>query len=219
MAADIKTARRARKGARKGEKRGARERLLLATINYGQKNGLGDLTLRQLAAALGTSHRMLCYHFGSKEGLLVEVTRAIEAENQREVGRLVADSHLSAVEAMRGAWARAMDPHNSTFLRLYIEVYVQALHGKPHTTDFLNNITRSWLGPLTQLSLHAGVPAKLAPTDARLFLAVARGLLLDLLATGDLEAAEAAYELFLSRYEGLSARHRAKGASRKRTVH
>ena len=58
----------------------ARERLLEATMDYVRKNGVGDLTLRQLAAAVGTSHRMLVYHFGSKEGLFVEVIRSVEAE-------------------------------------------------------------------------------------------------------------------------------------------
>ncbi|MGH3882744.1 MAG: TetR/AcrR family transcriptional regulator [Pseudonocardiaceae bacterium] len=31
-----------------------------------------------IAAALGTSHRILIYHFGSKENLLIEVVRTME---------------------------------------------------------------------------------------------------------------------------------------------
>jgi AcrR family transcriptional regulator len=44
--------------------------------------GIADLSLRQLAAAIGTSHRMLLYHFGSREGLLAAVTRAVEEQQQ-----------------------------------------------------------------------------------------------------------------------------------------
>jgi AcrR family transcriptional regulator len=61
-----------------------RQRLLEAAAAYVTENGVGDRSLRQLAAALGTSHRMLIYHFGSKDGLLVEVSRLME-QRQREL--------------------------------------------------------------------------------------------------------------------------------------
>ena len=60
----------------------ARERLLAAAVRHALDAGIADLSLRQLAAAIGTSHRMLLYHFGSREGLLVAVTQAVE-EQQR----------------------------------------------------------------------------------------------------------------------------------------
>ena len=59
-----------------------RERLLAAAVDYAAEHGLADLSLRSLAAGLGTSHRMLIFHFGSKEGLLVEVVRAVEAQQR-----------------------------------------------------------------------------------------------------------------------------------------
>ena len=42
-------------------------------VDHFVTDGLGDLSLRKIAAAVGTSHRMLLYHFGSKNGLLLEV--------------------------------------------------------------------------------------------------------------------------------------------------
>ena len=42
----------------------ARERLLEAAAHYALESGIADLSLRELAAAIGTSHRMLIYHFG-----------------------------------------------------------------------------------------------------------------------------------------------------------
>src|SRR5215216_6725514 len=56
-----------------------RDRLLAAAIDYVLANGFSNFSLRQLAAAIGTSHRMLIYYFGSKEGLLVAVIRSVEA--------------------------------------------------------------------------------------------------------------------------------------------
>ncbi len=60
----------------------AREQLLERALEFLTGRGMGDISLRELAAALGTSHRMLIYHFGSKEGLFVEVVRASERRQQ-----------------------------------------------------------------------------------------------------------------------------------------
>ena len=46
-----------------------RQRLLDAVVTYFTEEGLADESLRRIAEAIGTSHRMLLYHFGSKDGL------------------------------------------------------------------------------------------------------------------------------------------------------
>jgi hypothetical protein len=50
--------------------------------------------------------------------------------------------------------------------------------------------------------VQAGVSEAIARADARLGLAVVRGLLLDLLATGDRDGVTQAYERFLQLYAG-----------------
>jgi AcrR family transcriptional regulator len=60
----------------------SRADLLDRVITYLADAGVGDRSLRQIAAGAGTSHRMLIYHFGTRDGLLVEVVRAVE-ERQR----------------------------------------------------------------------------------------------------------------------------------------
>ena len=78
----------------------AKARLLAATIDYVAANGMTDRSLREIAAAIGTSHRMLVYHFGSKEGLLVEVVSAVEAEQLQAVAALNDVASLDAPEQM-----------------------------------------------------------------------------------------------------------------------
>ena len=63
----------------------ASARLLDAAIDHSGRNGIGDTSLRGIAEAVGTSHRMLIYHFGSREGLLAEVTREPRAGLERLV--------------------------------------------------------------------------------------------------------------------------------------
>ncbi|MEU1986298.1 TetR/AcrR family transcriptional regulator [Nocardia sp. NPDC019395] len=49
-----------------------RAELLDAVVRYIAEHGLANLSLRPLAAALGTSSRMLIYYFGTKEELLLQ---------------------------------------------------------------------------------------------------------------------------------------------------
>jgi AcrR family transcriptional regulator len=176
----------------------ARERLLAATIEHVAAHGIGDLSLRQLAAAIGTSHRMLVYHFGSKEGLLVEVVRAVEAR-QRQALADVDDS--APAERARRMWRRLADPAMWPLERLFFELYGQALQGRPHTAELLDGIVDDMVRPAAEMLVRHGHPADSAPASARLGVAVVRGLLLDLLATGDRAGVDAAMELFISAYE------------------
>lgn len=179
----------------------AREKLLRAAVEYVAAHGISDLSLRQLAAALGTSHRMLVYHFGSKEGLLVAVVREVERQQRAALAELGTDPDLPPIEQGRRLWRRLTDPALGPYERLFFEVYGQALQGRPHTTALLDGIVETWLGPLTELNLRYGMPEHEARASARLGVAVARGLLLDLLATGDKQGVDEAMEFFVAMYE------------------
>jgi AcrR family transcriptional regulator len=176
-----------------------REQLLDAAVEYAATHGISDLSLRQLAAALGTSHRMLVYHFGSKEGLLVAVVRAVEAQQRAFLAELGTDAGLSPVEQGRRLWERLADPAMWPYEKLFFEVYSQALRGRAHTVDVLDGIVESWLDPAAELA-RDGVPPGTARAAARLGVAVTRGLLLDLLATGDRKGVDEAMDLFLRLY-------------------
>jgi AcrR family transcriptional regulator len=179
----------------------AREKLLRAAVEYVAAHGISDLSLRQLAAALGTSHRMLVYHFGSKEGLLVAVVREVERQQRAALAELGTDPDLPPIEQGRRLWRRLTDPALGPYERLFFEVYGQALQGRPHTTALLDGIVETWLGPLTELNLRYGMAEHEARASARLGVAVARGLLLDLLATGDKQGVDEAMEFFVALYE------------------
>ena len=82
--------------------------------------------------------------------------------------------------------------------KLFFQLYGQALGGTPGTAEFLDGVIDDWLGPLENLLARFGVPEAQRPAQARLGLAVARGLLLDLVTTGDLDAVNAAMTEFLA---------------------
>ncbi|MGB6163997.1 MAG: TetR/AcrR family transcriptional regulator [Pseudonocardiaceae bacterium] len=178
-----------------------KQRLLADTVKYLAANGAADISLRQLAAALGTSHRMLIYHFGSKAGLLIEVVRTME-QRQREIfAELELDADASPPDIARRFWRRLSDPAMWPYARLFFEMYSRALQGNPCAAPLLEGIVESWLGPLTEWNRRQGIPPQAAQATARLGVAVARGLLLDLLATNDREGTEAAMEQFIAMYQ------------------
>jgi AcrR family transcriptional regulator len=170
----------------------ARERLLAAAMERALHGGITDLSLRELAAAIGTSHRMLIYHFGSREGLLNAVTAAVEqaqrtAVSQGEIGT-----------SARQLWDHFSDPQLWPAERLFFELYAHALLGRPGTEGFLDNAIEPWVDMMAAaLQRDAGLDSQTARVQARLGVAVTRGLLLDVLTTGDRGAATEAFERYL----------------------
>jgi AcrR family transcriptional regulator len=177
-----------------------RDRLLEAAVEYAAANGIGDLSLRRLAEALGTSHRMLIYHFGSREGLLVEVVRTVEERQREALAELDAAPDATPEEVGQAMWNRLADESLWPLERLFFELYAQALQGRPHAAPLLDGIVENWLAPATAMALGRGVPADQARAEARLGLAVVRGLLLDLLATRDREGVDEAMKLYLTHW-------------------
>ena len=162
-----------------------RKKLLDAAIEHIANRGISDLSLRELAAAIGTSHRMLIHHFGSREGLWVEVIRAVEERQREALADVVPDPAAGIGAAMRAWWKHISDASLWPNERLFFEVYGQALQGRPGTTELLDGIVDAWIEPAAEGFVAHGVPREAAIAQARLGLAVSRGLLLDLLATGD----------------------------------
>jgi AcrR family transcriptional regulator len=179
-----------------------RQRLLDAVIAHFTAEGLADQSLRHIAQAVGSSHRMLLYHFGSKDGLLLAVVREVEARTQRRLEVLGEDVPGEADAVIRRMWAYLSDPALGDFERLFFALYGRALQGDGSIRSLLDDDVAHWLDANVALTAPWGLPADLARTHARLGLAVTRGLLMDLLATGDRAGVESALEIFARGYAG-----------------
>ena len=179
---------------------GARQRLLRRAVGYAEEHGLSDRSLRQIAEGIGSSHRMLIYHFGSKDGLRLAIVAAVEADQRLFLRRLLADPALDPPAAIRAMWRHLADESLWPHERLFFELYGQALQGRPGTGAFLEGIVDTWVEvPADDAGHRTGDPATVA-ADARLGVAVMRGLLLDLLATGDRRRVDEALDRFADLY-------------------
>ncbi|HET6563207.1 MAG TPA: TetR family transcriptional regulator [Marmoricola sp.] len=168
-----------------------RARLVAGAVELLGREGIGDRSLRSLAESLGTSHRMLLYHFGSREGLLAAVTSAVE-ERQRHVMAVTYDEDRPPLEAAAEYWEQVVS-ETLRYGPLFFELAAHAMQGRPHAASLRTELIGAWLPPLVELVGRLGVPEEEAEAHARLALGAARGLLLDLLVSGDRDGvAEAA---------------------------
>lgn len=155
-------------------------------------NGIGDRSLRELAAAVGSSHRMLLYHFGSREGLLEAIVQEVERRQREVLQELLAETRDPS-ELVRRLWARVSSPELRPFVRLFFESLAHP------TADGAGDRTAPWLEVAEPLVDELGVPFDAA--EVRLGVAVTRGLLVDVLSTGDVEGATQALERFVAMWE------------------
>ena len=168
-----------------GEPGSARKRELLeAAYRYVLSNGLAGMSLRPLAKAIGSSPRVLLFLFGSKEGLI----RALLARaREDELGYLEAlrDGHELAATG-REIWSWLAAPSHRALLALWVEGYARSLVGEPGPwADFGRDTVRDWLELLAARQPAARRVTQAGQDERTLLLAVLRGALLDLLATGD----------------------------------
>ncbi len=178
----------------------ARERELLdRAYEYVLQNGLTSLSLRPLAHAVGSSPRVLLFLFGSKEGLvraLLARARAAELDFLSRVpGGGGADDFASTV---RRVWRWLVDARHRPLLTLWLETYARSLiEPDGPCAGFARQTVEDWLKLLA-----AHQPARLRRSrtcvnERSLALAVLRGALLDLLATGDERRTSAIVEAHL----------------------
>ena len=157
-------------------------------------NGLGDMSLRPLAKEIGSSPRVLLFLFGSKEGLIRALLTRAREDELRYLASLRDRPGLAATG--RDVWAWLADPSHRALLALWVEGYARSLYGEPGPwADFGRDTVRDWLDLLAERQVVAdGADAE---ADRTLLLAVLRGALLDLLATGDVARVTRAVERHL----------------------
>lgn len=162
-----------------------RQELLDGAIEYAIANGIADLSLRPLASALGTQAPVLLHHFGSKEQLLALILNGVR-DRLRTLGR---EAEATETRAGLGAvWAWASDPAQDPFLRSFFEAYALALRHPDRYGEFLGAVVQDWLDePM----------AAVDDISATIAMAAIRGLLLDLLATGQRERVDGAMKRLL----------------------
>ncbi|GHF12393.1 hypothetical protein GCM10014715_80120 [Streptomyces spiralis] len=168
-----------------------RDRILDACVDHALANGLPD-RLEPFAAAAGTSPRMLIYHFGSRDALLRETLGRARRRQRDFVGKLLCPQPDEPyLTTLRRAWLVMTGPGGRPYLSMFGKLREDAQ--QQLWPGFRREATTDWLQPLEDGMRSIG-----RPELATLVLAVVRGLIMDLEATGDAPRVDQAFDDFLA---------------------
>lgn len=155
-----------------------REDLAEAATNYVLTHGLVGLSLRPLAAALGTSDRMLLYHFEDKDDLVVTVLRVSNDRSVAEIRALPAAPDVR--RAVLDLWALLSSPRLARCQRMYVEAAALGLFGLEPYASVVREANRLWVAALADHLVASGTPRARAARAVALLDAALTGFQLDL---------------------------------------
>ncbi len=157
-----------------------KEQLRDAALAYLVEHGLTGVSLRPMAARLGTSARILMFHFKSKEGLMTEVMEELHARLQASFLKL-SESADRRVPPLKRFWLWARDRKNFPYLRLLYESQIVAARNGKQYGRHLKKASTDW----QRLVFQRLSESVRSPELATLCIAVFDGLFLELIVTGD----------------------------------
>jgi AcrR family transcriptional regulator len=185
--------------------------LLESLIAYLVRRGIADVSLRPMAAAVGTSARLLIFHFGSKERLLLEVLSELQARLQRSLADLSDQPRPARAAPLRLFWDWALKDANFAQLRVLYQLHILAAQDHRTYGRYLKRNSLNWLESV-QAVLK---PSQRSPALATLIVAVFDGLFIEVMSTGDRRRASAAIDEFIT----MARKHtRARHALRKQAL-
>ena len=171
-----------------------RDEVAQAATDYVLEHGLVGLSLRPLAAELGTSDRMLLYHFDSKDDLIATVLRT---SNDRSVAVIRAMEPSAGVRrAVLDLWAVVTSAPLDRCQRLYVEAAALGLFGREPYASVVREANEVWVAAVADHLAASGTPRSRARRVVALLDAAMMGFQLDLpLDAGDPVQAQAVEDL------------------------
>nr|WP_230416243.1 TetR/AcrR family transcriptional regulator [Micromonospora tarapacensis] len=167
-----------------------------AAYRYALEHGLARLSLRPLATAIGSSPRVLVFLFGNKDGLTRAVLARARADELTILNHIQDPGDPGAIglaTAVKRLWGWLAAAEHQQLLKLWAETYATSLV-EPEGVwgGFAAATVHDWLTVLADCQPAQERDSVEGAARRTLALAVLRGALLDLLATGDHDRATAA---------------------------
>jgi AcrR family transcriptional regulator len=164
------------------------DELLELAYQYVLAHGLADMSLRPLAKAIGSSPRVLLFLYGSKDAL---IRALLDRARSDELAAIAAfreiESGAGLADSARQVWEWLSAPDHRLLLGLWVEAYARSLVNPAGPWGgFAAQTVQDWLGLLASTQPQARRHSPAGAAERTAVLALLRGAMLDLLATGDL---------------------------------
>jgi AcrR family transcriptional regulator len=179
-----------------------RDELLELAYRHALEHGLSGMSLRPLATAIGSSPRVLLFLFGSKDGLLRALLARARADELEMLAELPEDEACDLSGMAIEVWRWLVAPEHRDLLRLWTESYARSLvEPDGPWASFGRETVEDWLELLARSQSPRRRRGRAGQAERTLVLAILRGALLDLLATGDAGRTTSAVETGLERID------------------
>ena len=155
-----------------------RDEVAQAATDYVLEHGLVGLSLRPMAAELGTSDRMLLYHFADKDDLVATVLRVSNARSAAVLRRLPPSPDVR--DAVLDLWAAMSSPGLARCQRVYVEAAALGLFGHEPYVTVVGEANALWVAAVADHLAGSGVPRERAGRATALLDAAFMGFQLDL---------------------------------------
>ena len=139
-----------------------RDEVAEAATDYVLEHGLVGLSLRPMAAELGTSDRMLLYHFASKDDLVATVLRVSNDRSVAEIRALPASPDVRT--AVLDLWAAVTSPRLARCQRMYVEAAALGLFGREPYASVVREANEVWVAAVADHLVASGTPRRAGPS-------------------------------------------------------
>ncbi len=170
-----------------------KEELRDAALRYLVQHGVANASLRPIAAATGTSARILMFHFGSKEGLLRGVMQELHARLQKSLLQMRPQPDTTGAPPLKRFWDWASSKNNLPYFRLLYELQILAVQNPQHYGAYIVQSSLDW----QKAALHCMSTGREDVPLETLCIAVFDGLMLELITTGQRLRVSRALDRFL----------------------
>jgi AcrR family transcriptional regulator len=176
-----------------------KKQYLNGALAYVVKNGLASVSLRPMAADLGTSARILLYHFKSKEDLVRAILGELNARLQHSFKAMAAEEvQPQRFTALQRYWHWAIRPENLPYWRLHYELNILAIQNPAEYGRYRQDRSDQW----QTLALQSLSPSHRGGSSATpvvtLAIALFDGLMLELIGGGDEQSLTLALDHFVA---------------------
>ncbi len=131
-----------------------KEALLNRCLEVAVEDATLGASLANLAARIGTSARMLVYHFDSKEELERRLIEKLEHELRDKLWSFSVQSGkkpVSLSQALQAMWAHLTAPQMLGLLKLAFELNHRAIGNDTVARNFIEQENQRWIASLVQL--------------------------------------------------------------------
>lgn len=169
-----------------------------AVIDQLMSTGITDLSLRELSSQIGVNHRVLIYHFGSKENLVNEVVQEVR-RRERELFKAREPLHNGdPVSRLTAFFEHNLSSEMRPYFSFFYQMWGMAQMQPERYARFLEGIVSVWIDALSETFVNLGYTADDAVTRSTFVLGALRGLQIDLFATGEEDRVRTSYESLIA---------------------